>query len=141
MALQVHDTIRLDTTLSSNMPVAEYKVDFSGWSDINRAAVVTERALDGQLHVHRTTTAGGDVFRTRDYRYQLILTHAEYLTLRAKLGEIMYFMPHYRNESAPLSYRFVVTFEQMLEDGMREPTMLYFKSTIHLTDSDGLTVD
>ena len=141
MAASVYGNIRLDTALTGSLPTSTYKVNFEAFKDLRYAGVTTERGLDGQLQLHRTTDGSGDILLFHDAQYGLILTQAEYLALYPELGKVMYFMPHLRDEAAPLDYRYVVTFERMVEIGIYDPAMEYFKATVYLKDSDGLTVD
>lgn len=140
MANSVHDSIRLDTALTGQLPTTEYSVALEGLSDMNYAPVVTRRGLTGFLHVHRTTS-GGDPLALRDYHYELILTQAEYLTIREEIGKIMYFMPHIRDEADPTATRKVVVLETMSESRPFDPQLGYWHVIINLKDATGNTVD
>jgi hypothetical protein len=131
--------MRLDTALTGQLPTQTWSVKFDGLHDVNYAAAVGERSLTGQLHVHRTLSAG-TVIQFRDYEYTLILTLAEYQALIALVGKVCYFMPHYRDDADVATYREVVLFQTMSEEKLLDPCMTYFTATIHLVDADGCTV-
>jgi len=139
VAASVQETIRLDTALTGQLPTQTWKVEFSGLHDMNWAAAAGERSLTGQLHVHRTLS-GASVMQFRDYEYTLILTDTEYRALILLVGKVCYFMPHYRDEADPTSWREVVLFQAMSGENLLDPMMNYFTATIQLTDADGCSV-
>lgn len=141
MAAEVHGTIRLDTALSGDLPTSEWDVDYAALKDQDYAAAISERSLTGQLHVHRTLSAGS-VMQFRDYSPRLILTRAELTALRLLVGKICYYMPHNRDEGgAAPNYRVVVFFQDMTEEKPLDPALTYYTAEIHLVDADGCTVD
>ena len=140
MAASVHDTIRLSyNPLVGGMPDAEYHVAAEGLMDNNYAAVVAERSLTGLLHVHRATS-GGLLMQFRDYLYIMILTHAEYRTLRGLVGHICYFMPHYRDEAAPANYLYTVLVHPLAEEVPLDPMLTWWRTTLKMTDAASNTV-
>jgi len=140
MALDVKDTIRLDTALSGQLPTDEYEVWIAGLADINYVPIVTRRTITGYLVVHRTMDSG-DPLLLKDYHYQLVLTRAEYYQLVANIGKIMYFMPHYRDEADALTYRKVVVLQSISEAKPYDPMLDYWSATINVIDAAGNTVD
>ena len=64
MANTVHETIRLDTALTGQLPTAEYAVSLEGLAQVNYLPIVTRRSLTGSLHVHRTVGGPGGVPRS-----------------------------------------------------------------------------
>jgi len=139
MAASVSATIRLDTALTGQLPTQTWKVDFEGLHDTNWAAVIGERSLTGQLHVHRVLSAGS-VVQFRNYEYTLICTDTEYRNLIQLVGKVCYFMPHWRDEGDPTTYREIVLLEAMSGDKLLDPMMNYFTATVLLVDADGCTV-
>jgi len=140
MAEQMYETIRLDNNLTGNLPTAEYHVQLSGMEDRNAAAAAHERSLTGELHVHRTMDAGEPV-KFRDYMYRLVLTNAEYETLRDMVGKVVYFMPHRRDEVAYSAYRKVVLIAGFQKESPLDPMEIWWTMTIMLVDATGKTAD
>ena len=141
MAATVHDTIRLDSALTGILPTAEYYVRQDGWRDQNTAQITVDYSVTGQAHVHRARDGGGTIVQHRDHIYVMLLTRAQYLTLRGLVGKILYFMPHLRDE-ADVAYREVVVLNEMQDEILLEPNqMTYFLTTIILKAAAGCTVD
>lgn len=141
MALEMHDDILLDTDVDgSGLPVNGYDIHYGDQADVPYAAVSSERSLTGDLQVHRTTSAGS-VMTFLDRDYQVVATRAEMELLKADLGKICYFMPHYRDDADTATYRVVVLFERMTPAIPFDPMNDYWHSTVHLTDASALTVD
>ncbi len=134
MAATVHDNILLDTNLTGIIPTNAYDVSAEGLEDIYAAAVVTERGITGQLHVHRLMDGvDPDVFK--DYSYVLILTRAQLADLVGDVGRTLYFMPNYRDDTDVATYRFIVFFESMTSIRNIDPFLQYYQATIYLKDN------
>ena len=142
MANTVHKTIRLDTALTGQLPTAEYAVSLEGLAQVNYLPIVTRRSLTGYLHVHRTVGGPGGVpINLRDFHYELLLTRSEYDSLRAIVGLIAYFMPHYRDEADPTATRQVVVIRSMSDASALDPNLTWWRVTVNLQDAEGNTVD
>jgi len=141
MAPTVHDTILLSMTLDGGgLPNAGYHVHAEGLSDNDYGAIVAERGLTGLLHVHRATS-GGLVMQFRDYIYTLVLTLAEYQAVTGLVGHICYFMPHYRDDAVPASYRRIVLVHPLADQRPMDTAQLQWWSlSVKLTDAASNTV-
>jgi len=94
MAASIQNHIHLDT---DDPPTATYKAEHGTLDVTPAAAVVTERAVLGKLHVHRLLDAGEPV-QFRSDQLQIRATLAEMLTLRALAGKRVYYAPHYHDD-------------------------------------------
>ena len=141
MAATVHENMLMNTAIDmAGLPTLSWNVAAEGLHDQNYAAGVSERALDGTLQIHRVIDVGtGAVMQFRNYTYRLILTLAEYLTLRGLVGKVVYFMPHYRDDGDAATYRVIVFFNGMQEEGPIATMLTYWKATIFLESATGAT--
>jgi len=140
MALVMHDTIRLDTDITLDVPDNEYEVALTPYQDPYEPLLQLERGITGKLMVHRQMT-GSTPDKLQHHRFRLILTRAELVLLKADLGKKVYFMPHYRDELDPLPYRETVAFTEMNDITMYDPMQDWWRADITLVDATGLTVD
>lgn len=140
MAASVYENIRLDASLTDNLPTSTYKaVEIR---DENVAHTTVDYSITGTPHVHRSSDTSGDIVQHRHHHYKLLLTQAEYLVLRELIGKVLYFMPHIRDESNYAVYRETVVLEMLEEEiPLIIPTLSYFTTSITLRDATGWTVD
>lgn len=141
MAASVYPNIRLDTALTGALPTSTWAIAYQSRRDINYALSSSERGLDGDLMVHRIVDGSGNVMQYIDRDYQFSLTRAEYESLMALVGKVCYFMPHIRDESAPLSYRTTVLVKQSGDERPWDPMMEYFSARLYLEAAENGTVD
>lgn len=135
----LYDTIRLDTTLSSGLPVAQYSVAFDDHNYGHEPALSIERSITGRVVVHRITSSGSPI--TYDvHSYTVIATKDEYDTLSGLLGKNVYFMPNRRDEDDPDNWRKVMVLST-LKAKLVDPMMNYVYVTIELMESRGNTAD
>jgi hypothetical protein len=104
------------------------------------AACQHERGITGKLLVHRQMT-GATPDKFQHHRYRLVLSRAEADLLKADLGKKVYFMPHYRDDGDPATYREIVLFAEMNEITHYDPQQDWWRGDIVLVDAAGLTVD
>jgi len=140
MALEMYATIRLDTDLTDDLPDNEYRVSMTPYQDIIEPLLSYEWGITGKLLVHRKMT-GSTPDAKEHHRYRMIMTRAEKDLLKADVGKKVYFMPHYRDEADPTSYREVVLFAAMGEATMFDPQQEWWHADITLIDATGLAVD
>ena len=141
MAASTYETVRLDTVLTGQLPTSTWKVSFAGRRDINFALMTSETSLSGDVMVHRVVDGGGAVFQFIDRSYKLLLTQAEYLAFTQLIGKVCYFMPHIRDEAAPLGYRETVLVERLSEELPLNPPMEYFTTVVYLRNAGNSEVD
>lgn len=139
MVATVHDTIRMDTALTGQLPTSEWKVEFTSMEEHNYVPIFTERALDGTLQVYRLMD-GLNPVQYLDHPYKLVLTLAQYESLKLLQGRTCYFMGHYRDEAVPATYRTEVLFKAMQEEKPLNPMMEYFVVDVYLEDNAGAAV-
>jgi len=140
MAASVHSSIRLDCDLTGELPTNEYGVTFDGLSQMYEPAIVVERSLTGTMHVHRILT-GSTPMVFDGFEYVLLLTRAEKTQLAEDLGKLVYFMPHYRDESDVDAYRSVMLFRGMQDVRNLDPHLEYYHATIILEEATGRVAD
>jgi len=138
MAATVHNTILLDQQLSSGLPVNGYKVVHDGLSQVYEPAIMVERSITGKLHTQRILSAGEPIVYS-GFRYTLFLTRAEKTQLAEDLGKYVYFMPHYRDDASPASYRSVMLFRSMTDVENIDPHLEYYNAVIELVEATGHT--
>jgi len=137
MALYTHNTIRLDTALSGDLPTAEYRVIQDGMEKIYEPAMVKERSLTGKMHIHRVTTVGVPLVFD-NYQYTLWLLDEELDVLKTLLAKVVYFMPHYRDEvTDPTDYRVVMLVSGITDVKPLDPGLDYYLATITLEVATG----
>jgi hypothetical protein len=139
MAATVHETIRLDTDLTGDLPTNQYDVRQGGLEEIYEPATLTERGLTGDLHVHRVMSGGAPLVFD-NYQYTLLLTRAQKDALALDLGKNVYLMPHVRDEGDALNYRSIMHFKSMAEVKEINPMLDYFTATIMLEEATGGSV-
>lgn len=134
MALVLHDRIRLDVELTSDLPVNQYRVIYPSLEESPTPAMVTERSLTGLLQVHRIMD--GTVPRKFDnQRFEVLFKgRAEVQQLVADLGRVVYFMPHLRDEADPLTYRSVKLLKSVSVQNI-DPMMEWFRAAVELEDA------
>lgn len=139
MAATVHDTIRLDTDLTGQLPTNEYGVLHEGLEHLREPLMQTERSLTGHMHIHRVLD-GSDPMVVQGERLKLLLEPTEFDTLIADLGKVVYYMPHRRDESDPTTYRRVMLFRQIESIENVDPNITWYRATIILEDATGNSV-
>ncbi len=141
MATSTYANIRLDTTLTGNLPTNTYKVLWEGDLRLYEPAIHTERSLTGKLHIHKLLD-GGDLKVFDGRRYKVLLTgQSEVSQLAADLGKTVYFMPNYREEGAGYAdYRSIMLFKSMKDVTAVDPSETYFSCSIELEESTGNSV-
>jgi hypothetical protein len=136
MAATTYSNIRLDRDLSGSLPTNTYKALLDGDLHLLEPAIFSERSLTGKLHVHKLLE---DVSNTKVFsgrKYKLLLTAAEKDQIAADVGEIVYFMPHRRDEGDVANYRFVMLFRSMQDVIGVDPCREYFYATVELESAD-----
>lgn len=100
MAASVQDHIHLDDV---SPPTDEYGVFRDGFQVQPYAFVATDYALDATVHVHRVLTGGVPELRD-DFSHILVVSYAEYLTLRGMIGKTVYFVDNYHDDGDLATY-------------------------------------
>lgn len=139
MAATMYANIRLDVDLTGDLPTNTYEVILEGYEDVFTPVVVTERGLTGQLQVHRLMD-GNDPLVHESHRYTLILSRAEKDQVKADMGKVCYFMPHYRDEADVATYRKTVLLMPVTPTAMFDPMQDWWHWAVQLEDASGLDV-
>lgn len=139
MAASMHNTIRLDLTLSGQLPANTYDIELTS---IQRpyAAVVSERGLTGTLHIHRVMD-GSDPKSFKDFPCILHVNRTQYDALFAQLGKVLYFMENWRDDADTATHRRVMLFKMMEPVEHIDPMEAYCRVSILLEDATGSAVD
>jgi len=141
MAAATYSNVRLDRDLSGNLPTNTYKALLEGDNHLLEPAIYSERSLNGSLHVHKLLVDSSNTKVFDGRRYKLLLTRAEKEQLAEDLGEIVYFMPHYRDEGAGYaSYRSIMLFRSMQDVIAVDPCETYYYATVELEEGTGQSV-
>lgn len=101
MAVGIQDICYIDTVTP---PVATYAVAHGSWDHTPQVMVATERSVTGKLHIHRVVDGGGDPYLLEEDKFTLIATLAQMVTLRALVGQTVYYVPNYHDPLALAGY-------------------------------------
>jgi hypothetical protein len=139
VALELYANIRLDVDLTGNLPTNTYQVKLDEFEDTFTPVVATERSLTNQLQVHRLMD-GDDPIVNEGHRYTLVLSRAEKDLVITDLGKVVYFMPHYRDESDVATYRTTKLLMPGSGAVIYDPEMNWWRMAIVLEDASGIDV-
>jgi hypothetical protein len=139
MALDLYANIRLDVDLTGDLPTNTYEVKLDEFEDTFTPVVATERSLTNRLQVHRLMD-GSDPIVNEGHRYTLILSRAEKDQVKDDMGKVVYFMPHYRDESDVATYRKPMLLMPVSGTAIFDPEMNWWHWAIALEDASGIDV-